>query len=473
MKKKQKILLMIMSLFVSVFALGGTVTTYAASKTTTVALNTNASYLVKGETTTLKVKGTSKKTTWKTSNKRVATVSSKGKVKAVGYGSTYISATVDKKTYKCKVTVVNPAKITLEPSKPFIIVDGDSVSLNPKGYSAATIKKLGITYKTSKNSGANVSKSGEVTATKAGKFDVTAYVHGKKGKTIEMKAVVYPGFKEPELKMHASEGNQVFAPFADDFFALYDDVNVSSSNEDVVKVEKNLKLLLDDSEYGSEYDYCGGLFVENLREGTATISVTIQGVTKDLTVIVGDGKEKLAPVDAVKNNDFTGYEGNPLTTLQWVRNFIDTNNLMSDTLSDREKITIIQNYFNQTFNQNPNGGTYTKTISRILFDGVFNSDNDCSSYAETMCFLLECIDIEVYFSEGSADVGNNEWRGHAWNKVKADGTWYYIDAYWNAYRNNFDYFMSETLWDNHRLEDEGYYAELGYNGYVTYSNDLD
>lgn len=55
-----------------------------------------------------------RKTTWKSSNKKVATVSSSGKVKGKAYGTATISATFmagsGKKTLKCKVTV-GPAKV--------------------------------------------------------------------------------------------------------------------------------------------------------------------------------------------------------------------------------------------------------------------------------------------------------------------------------------------------------------------------
>lgn len=61
--------------------------------------------LQKGETLTLKLSGTNKKVTWKSSNKSVATVSSKGKVTAKKAGTATITATVLKKKYTCKITV--------------------------------------------------------------------------------------------------------------------------------------------------------------------------------------------------------------------------------------------------------------------------------------------------------------------------------------------------------------------------------
>ena len=58
----------------------------------------------------LKVKGTSKKVTWKSSNKKVAIVSKKGKVTGKKKGTAVITAKVSGRTYKCKVTVKDTHK---------------------------------------------------------------------------------------------------------------------------------------------------------------------------------------------------------------------------------------------------------------------------------------------------------------------------------------------------------------------------
>lgn len=58
-----------------------------------------------GKKKTLKVKGGSKKVTWKSQNQRVATVSGKGVVKAKKAGKTTITAKCDGYKLKCRVTV--------------------------------------------------------------------------------------------------------------------------------------------------------------------------------------------------------------------------------------------------------------------------------------------------------------------------------------------------------------------------------
>ncbi len=61
--------------------------------------------LNRGKSKTLKVIGTSKKATWKSSDPTVATVSSKGKVKAKKKGTAKITAAIGASTLTCKVTV--------------------------------------------------------------------------------------------------------------------------------------------------------------------------------------------------------------------------------------------------------------------------------------------------------------------------------------------------------------------------------
>jgi uncharacterized protein YjdB len=75
----------------------------------TIKLNATSKTIYKGKSATLKVSGTKKKVKWSSSNKKVATVSSKGKVTAQKKGICYISAKVVGKTLKCKITVKNPS----------------------------------------------------------------------------------------------------------------------------------------------------------------------------------------------------------------------------------------------------------------------------------------------------------------------------------------------------------------------------
>lgn len=101
MKRNKKILTVITILLLIVCMV---VPVSAAGK-----INKKKATLKVGQTLQLKVTGTKGKVKWKSSKKSVATVSSKGRVKAKKKGSATITAKVGKKKYTCKVTVKKPA----------------------------------------------------------------------------------------------------------------------------------------------------------------------------------------------------------------------------------------------------------------------------------------------------------------------------------------------------------------------------
>lgn len=143
-----------------------TVNVEAASK---VKINKTSTTIYVGKTETLKISGTSKTVKWTTSNKRVATVSNKGKVTAKKAGTATITAKVSGKSYKCKVTVKNPSlnksKVTLE--------KGKTLTLKLTG---ATAKK----YTSSNKNVATVSSKGKIIAKKAGAATITCIDSNKK-----------------------------------------------------------------------------------------------------------------------------------------------------------------------------------------------------------------------------------------------------------------------------------------------------
>ena len=79
----------------------------------TIKLNKTKLTLYKGKTYTLKVSGTKKSVKWSSSNSKIATVNSKGKVTAEKKGSCTITAKVGNKKYKCKVTIKNNVSSTV------------------------------------------------------------------------------------------------------------------------------------------------------------------------------------------------------------------------------------------------------------------------------------------------------------------------------------------------------------------------
>lgn len=68
-------------------------------------INKKSATLYVGQTVRLKVKGTKKKVKWRSSNKRIASVNSKGKVSGKSEGRCIITAKVGKKILKCVITI--------------------------------------------------------------------------------------------------------------------------------------------------------------------------------------------------------------------------------------------------------------------------------------------------------------------------------------------------------------------------------
>ena len=155
---------------------------------------------------------TDKSVTWKSSNTKVATVSSAGEVKGVKTGVVTITCT-SKATglsTTCKVTV---GKVNLDKSEA-IVLKGTTLTLKPTVY-PTTLENKEVTWKSSGTKVATVSSSGKVTGVKTGVVTITctskatglsatckvtvgkvnldkAEVSIVKGKTVTLTPTVYP-----------------------------------------------------------------------------------------------------------------------------------------------------------------------------------------------------------------------------------------------------------------------------------------
>lgn len=102
MKKRKSICTYLLILVMALTSILLPVSVDAAAK---IKISKTKVTLEAGKSITLKITGTKKKVTWRTSNKANVTVSNKGKITAKKVGKATITATVNKKKYTCKVTV--------------------------------------------------------------------------------------------------------------------------------------------------------------------------------------------------------------------------------------------------------------------------------------------------------------------------------------------------------------------------------
>lgn len=199
--------------------------------------------LIKGKSKTFKVKNISKqaKVIWKSSNKKVVTVSAKGSVKAINKGKADISAVIKVagKTYilKQKVTVNNKPTLAIKVSnklddkkKALIKTTDENIVIKGKITGKNKLKKLSITYTDHTNKPANIKPSGKrnwsvnvplsigrtrvkITAEGKKKEKVTKVISiNRTNKTIEYSANV----KTADIKEAAEVSDSVVKSFKDD-----------------------------------------------------------------------------------------------------------------------------------------------------------------------------------------------------------------------------------------------------------------
>lgn len=117
MQRKQKCLLKTFILFGVMCILFFAQTHMGTVHAEDVSLNKSKLTITKGNSYTLKLINTKKRAKWSSNNKKVATVTSKGKVTAKKKGTAVITARIGGKRYKCTVFVKKTVSVTSQQEK--------------------------------------------------------------------------------------------------------------------------------------------------------------------------------------------------------------------------------------------------------------------------------------------------------------------------------------------------------------------
>ena len=262
---------------------------------------TNAS-LVKGKTLQLTAKvapenATNRAVNWASSNTKIATVDSAGKVTAKAAGTVTITCTAQADSGKkatCKVTVTEPkppVKPTVKVTK--VTLNKKTATLSPK--ETLTLKATvtptnatnkGVTWKSSNTKIATVSSTGKVTAKAAGTVTITCTAKDGSGKKATCKITVYNNTQAYVARIYTKALGRAAEPaglnywvgeinakrrtpvqVAEEFFFAPEFVNKKLSNTEYVKVLYRTFM-------GREYDK-GGLdyWVARLNKGESRKSV--------------------------------------------------------------------------------------------------------------------------------------------------------------------------------------------------------
>lgn len=276
--------------------------------------------MTKGTSETLTVTGTPAEAlegqtiTWKSSNKDVVTVDSKGKVEAVGVGNATITATAAGKSDSVKITVNNPLKkITVDPAT-LTLKKGTSKTLSVKYDPADTTDNKAVTWESSDKSVATVDANGTVKALKEGTATITATtVDGKHTAscTVTVKEIHLTDVKLDEMKnpseLFKGEKHQIkigLNPIDTTDNVIY---TFASSDEKVVSVDKN------------------GM-VTALKNGKATITITVKTTNTDFEkTLTYDITVEEIPLESIEiKGDVTSLEEGKTTKLNVVFNPTNT-----------------------------------------------------------------------------------------------------------------------------------------------------
>ena len=161
-----------------------TVAVEAASKVKITNVSTRTLTITKGSSKQLKAKAGGKKITWSSSNKKVVSVSQRGKIRGLKKGKATITAKAkNSKKATLKVTVGTKVSNVNLLRKVYVTYVGGKTSIRPVvSPSKASNKKL--VYSSSNKKVATVSKKGVITGKKTGTAKVTAKAADGSGKKV-------------------------------------------------------------------------------------------------------------------------------------------------------------------------------------------------------------------------------------------------------------------------------------------------
>lgn len=239
-----------------------------------VKLSKASATIKKGKTLTLKAtvspKSASNKTlTWKSSNKKVATVSSKGVVKAVNAGTAKITATANDgsgKKYTCTVKVNIPVSSVKLNKVSVELLEGETAPLSAK-VAPSNASNKSVKWSTSNAKVATVS-AGKVTAKSAGTATITAAAADGSGKKAVCKITVKAKSNvKPEVKV-----SKITLSLADDTIYVGEKTKVSVVVEPEDATNKEVVYSVSD-ETVATIDAKTGV-IEAKKEGSVDIIVT-------------------------------------------------------------------------------------------------------------------------------------------------------------------------------------------------------
>lgn len=264
MKKKtvQKLLI----LFAVFGLLCSAVTVQAAAP----AISKKTATVYVGKSVTLKMKNSKGEVKWKSSDSKVAAVNKAGKVTGKKAGSAKITATVNKKSYTCKVTVKEAriTKMSLKSSKSVNVNETIQVKVSVK---PSNLKKSFI-WKSSNTKIATVSSKGVVKGISAGTVKITVTTNDKWKDSLSVYITVKKS-QQSNIRLKGMEASCKLSEVESGYQLKNSDFTVKGIYSDGSR--KNIG-------YSFEYVYSGGY---------CKVTITASGYSKTISIPVKKSAE--------------------------------------------------------------------------------------------------------------------------------------------------------------------------------------
>ena len=429
-----------------------------------------ACVIVKGKSTKVKVVGVepstaSSKVTWKINKSSIGKLTVKGNtatIKGKKAGKATLTATTtdgSKKTAKVDIVVVNKkadikkvseVKVSLKQEE---IFTGETTMaqavVSPK---QATLKK--VFWSVDNTEVAEIDQTGKITGLKAGTVKITAVAQDGRGKNATVTLIVKEKTQPTVSPTKAPEGTATVVPTKQPEVSEIPTETWCESIEDAGKLvreemkkrSQTIKLNYKTRETISDVSMLNeimeaalihtGVSAEgdylkwHMADWNATVEGKLENNINYLTITYSmnyyTDNEQETKVDSL------------ITTLQ------EQLNLQGKT--DYQKIKVIYDYIcsNVTYDyKNLNDDSYK--LKYTAYAALVNGNAVCQGYANLLYRLLLEVGIDCRIITG---VSNGE--AHAWNIVKLNDTYYYLDSTWDAQREKYSYFLKGTMdFDSH------------------------
>jgi len=373
---------------------------------------------------------------YSSSNKKVATVSAKGKLRALRLGVTTVTIKSGSNKISYTITVI-PAKQSDVHLNQEILMDGQSVQL----------KLVSDKYDTSQvqlsfiSAFDEINKKGMCTGihTEYGMTGDVYYSYGSFEKKITMAVYTPERLFNNMLRSYYGQGG-VEAGVTYDLMPK--DASTGSHMTAAEYRNKGIRFYLDGKQMSDRVTYTPGEHVIRIVAGRQSYEKTVS-VSYSIK-------------NALLKRDSTGYTSDNKKVLDAA--FAALDQVIADGMTEEQKVRAIHDYLIYHANY-VNNGDYQSAEKWALGAGgvLLHGEGVCQSYAFAFYMMTTSAGLDCRYVSGRVATGN-----HGWNRVKVDGTWYYIDCTWDDPIVNgtsgggegYDYYLSRTLWSDHVVKEE-------------------